>query len=93
MLGFNNVVAPVNVTAKSLPVDKSKANDVAADNETIGVPTAPEKVTDDEADTAALKVATEVNVAVPEVITSPVKVVALVNVLAPVIDESVEVCT
>ena len=52
--------------AKLFPAEKFTFIEVALAIETSGVPTAPANVVEDAADTAALKVVAEVNVAVPE---------------------------
>ena len=79
--------------AKLFPVEKSTFNEVALAMETSGVPTAPEKVADEAADTSAINTAlpdcvvVEVKVFVPEVITVPL------NTLLEDIVEDVEVGT
>ena len=77
--------------AKLFPAEKSTFIEVALAIETSGVPTAPEKVADEAADTSAVNTAlpdwvvVEVNVFVPEVITVPL------NTLLELIVEEVEV--
>ena len=77
-----------SVIPKSFPLDKSNATEVAALNETIGVPTAPENVAEEVADISALNTAVpecvvvEVNVFVPEVITVPLN-----TLLEDIVDE------